>query len=58
MPGLEKRIPGQSNAEHERGRHDPNAQFLGTQVLEGGVDPTGVLRAPKAVSDWFSRRSR
>lgn len=57
MPGLEKRIPGQNSADYERGQGDVNAHFLGTQSLEGGTDPSWVLRAAKAISDWFRRRS-
>ena len=40
MPEPEKRLPGQSNADYERTRRDPNAEFLGTQSLVGGGDPT------------------
>ncbi|MCA1783854.1 MAG: hypothetical protein ABR616_17005 [Dermatophilaceae bacterium] len=57
MAGPEKRIPGQSNAQYERARTDPNAQFLGTQSLDGGGDLTWVMRAAKAFSDWLRRRS-
>ena len=44
MSGPEKRLPGQSNADYERARRDPNAAFLGTQSLVGGGDPTWVMR--------------
>lgn len=58
MPGPEKRLPGQSNAEYERRRSDPNAEFLGAQSIEGGVDLTWVMRLAQALSRWFSRRTR
>jgi hypothetical protein len=52
MPKPEKRLPGQSNADHERAPRDPNAEFLGTQSLVGGGDPTWVMRAAKALFTW------
>jgi hypothetical protein len=51
----EKRLPGQSNAEYER-RRDPNAQFLGTQSLQGGGDPSFVQRGLRAFLAWRDRR--
>jgi hypothetical protein len=35
MPGPEKRLPGQANADYER-RHDPNSDFIGVQSAYGG----------------------
>lgn len=55
MAGPEKRIPGQSNADYER-RQDPNANFFGTQSLQGGGDLSFVIRASQAFSAWRSRR--
>ncbi len=57
MSGPAKRIPGQSNAEYERGHSDPHAEFLGTQSPWGGGDPTWVMRAAQALSNWLRRRS-
>ena len=42
--GPAKRLPGQSNADYEGPRTDPNAMFLGTQATVGGGDMTWVLR--------------
>jgi hypothetical protein len=56
MSGQEKRLPGQSNADYERARSDPNAEFLGTHSLVGGGDPTWVMRAARAFLDWRKRR--
>ena len=56
MPGPERRLPGQSNADYERARSDPNAEFLGTQALVGGGDPTWVMRVANALLNW--RRDR
>ena len=50
-----KRLPGQSNADYEQ-RHDPNADFIGTQSLEGGGDPTFVYHALRAFMSWRDRR--
>lgn len=58
MPGPEKRIPGQSNADYERAPSDPNARFLGTHSLQGGGDLTGLTKVGKALFDWWKRRNR
>ena len=58
MPGPEKRIPGQSNADYDRARSDPNADFLMNQSLHGSGDPTWVMRLAKALSDWWERLKR
>ena len=58
MPAPEKRVPGQSNADYERPRRDPNADFLGTQAVSGGGDPTWVMRASQVILDWLRRRRR
>lgn len=51
-----KRLPGESNADYERRHKDPNSDFIGTQSLFGGGDPSFVLRALRAVSAWLDRR--
>ena len=51
----EKRLPGQTNAEHGR-REDPNAQFIGTHSLDSGGDLSFVYRAARAFSSWRKRR--
>ncbi|GGM73030.1 hypothetical protein GCM10007977_088350 [Dactylosporangium sucinum] len=57
MAAPEKRLPGQSNAQYEyEGRRDPNADFLGTHSIQGGGDPTWMIRAWHAVFAWFDRR--
>jgi hypothetical protein len=56
MSGPEKRLPGQSNADYERARRDPNADFLGTQSLVGGGDPTWVMRVAASCLNWLRRR--
>lgn len=58
MPEPEKRVPGQSNADYGRAQRDPNAEFLGTQSLVGGGDPTWVRRAAKALFTWRKRPPR
>lgn len=55
MTAQGKRLPGQSNDDYEK-RDDPNTQFLGTQSLYGGGDPTFVLRAMHAFFRWLDRR--
>ena len=50
-----KRLPGQSNADYEN-RTDPNAQFLGTQSIEGIGDPTWMYRALGAFLSWRDGR--
>ena len=50
-----KRLPGQSNADFEQ-RNDPNADFIGTQSLQGGGDLTFVYRALRAFMFWRDRR--
>ena len=55
VPGPEKRLPGQSNAEYDRGR-DANADFMGTQSLHNGGDLSWVMRAAQAVRRWVDRR--
>ncbi|MGK5550863.1 hypothetical protein ACSNOI_04550 [Actinomadura kijaniata] len=55
MPAPEKRLPGQSNAEFER-RHDPNAAFVGTQSLNGGGDPSFMIRGFRALLTRLDRR--
>ena len=55
----EKRRPGQSNAEYEGRRPDPNADFLGAQSVDGGWDPTNIGRLVRAAMEWVrARRSR
>ncbi len=54
MPGPEKRLPGQSNADHGK-KKDPNAEFLGQNSLYGGGDPSLGLRLFRAL---FNRRDR
>ena len=58
MPGPGKRLPSQSNADYERERHDPNADFLGTQSVSGGGDPTWVMRFANLVLEALGRRKR
>lgn len=55
MPGPEKRLPGQTNADYGR-RRDANADFLGTQSLRGGGDPTWALRLVRALFERWDRR--
>ena len=55
VPGPEKRLPGQSNAEYG-GRPNPNAEFLVTQSLHSNWDLSWVTRAVGAVFRWFGRR--
>ncbi len=55
MTAPEKRIPGQTNAEYER-RRGPNANFIGTQSLQGGGDPSFVIRASQAFFACLNRR--
>ena len=50
-----KHLPGQRNSEYE-GAKDPNAEFLGTQSLHGGGDPSFVYRALRALFSWRDRR--
>jgi hypothetical protein len=50
-----KRLPGQDNAGHE-GRKDPNSDFIGTQSLDGGSDPSFVYRGLRALLSWLDRR--
>ncbi len=54
MAAPEKRLPGQSNAEYEH-RQNPNAEFIGTQSLSGGGDPSLALRISRAFSAWLNR---
>jgi hypothetical protein len=56
MSRPEKRIPGQDNAAYER--RDPNADFLGTESLEGGADPSFVRRGLRAFLAWLDRRKQ
>ena len=58
MAGAEKRIPGQSNADYGRAQSDPNANFLGTQSLEGRGDLTWIIGAFGALAAWRKRRKR
>ncbi|CAN7460232.1 hypothetical protein [Knoellia sp. LjRoot47] len=58
MAAPEKRLPGQSNADYERPRRDPNADFLGTHAVSGGGDPSQVMRVAQLILDWFGRRKR
>lgn len=45
MPGIEKRLPGQSDAEYARSRHDPNADFRAAFSAEhGGGNELGLVR--------------
>jgi hypothetical protein len=55
VTGPEKRLPGQSNAEYDRGS-DANADYLGTQSLHGGGDLSWVMKAADAVRRWLERR--
>ena len=57
VPGPEKRLPGQSNAEYG-GRPDPNAEFVVAQFLHSSWDLSWIMRASKAVFRWFGRRHR
>lgn len=57
VPGPEKRLPGQSNADYDRGR-DANADFLGTQSLYGGGDLSWVMRVADALRRWLGRFKR
>lgn len=50
-----KRFPGQTNADYES-RKDPNADFLGTQSLRGGGDPSIVYRGLRALLSWREGR--
>jgi hypothetical protein len=52
----DRRLPGQSNAEYERG-NDPNAAFHGTHSLYGGGDLSFVSRALRAFLSWRDRRA-
>jgi hypothetical protein len=56
MPGPEKRLPGQSNADYG-GRPDPNVAYLGTESVAGGTDPTWILRLMRAFFAWRDRRA-
>ncbi len=47
--------PGR-NADDERARRDANAEFLSTQSLVGGGDPTWVMRAANALLNWRKGR--
>ena len=55
VPGPEKRLPGQSNAEYGQGR-DANADFLGTQSLHNGGDLSWVMKVADAARRWLERR--
>jgi hypothetical protein len=55
MTSSEKRLPGQTNADYEN-HDDPNAQFIGTQSLQGGGDPSFMYRGLRAVLSWLDRR--
>jgi hypothetical protein len=57
VPGPEKRLPGQSNAEYG-GRPDPNAEYLVTQSLHSSWELSWVMRAVRAVFRWFGRHWR
>lgn len=57
VPGPEKRLPGQSNSEYDRGR-DANADFLGTQSLHNGGDLSCVMRAAEAIRRRLERRKK
>lgn len=50
----EKRLPGQSNADF--GRSNPNNEFIGTQSVAGGGDPSFALRLFRAIGAWRDRR--
>ena len=57
MTPSEKRLPGQTNADYGRGK-DPNAEFLGTQSLDGGGDDSFVYRGILAFISWRDRSRR
>lgn len=57
VPGPEKRLPGQSNAEYGV-RRDPNGEFMVTQPLQRGGDLSWVMRAAGAMVRWVGRRNR
>lgn len=45
MPGPEKRLPGQSDADYGRPAHDPNADFRAAFSVEhGGGNELGLAR--------------
>lgn len=50
----EKRLPGQSNSDF--GRSNPNSEFIGTQSVYGGGDPSFGLRLFRAIGAWRDRR--
>ena len=49
MAASRKRVPGQGNDDDEA-RKDANADFLGTQSLQGGGDDSFVYRGPSRAS--------
>ena len=55
MTSSPKRLPGQNNADYED-RKDPNSDFVGTQSLYGGGDPSLVYRGLRAFLSWLDRR--
>ena len=55
MTAPEKRLPGESNADHEN-RKDPNADIIGTQSLFGGGDASFVQRGLRGLLSWLDRR--
>lgn len=58
VAGSDKRIPGQSNADYERQKSDPNAESIGTNSLFGGMDLTGIFNGFKSLLDRLARRGR
>ncbi|WP_433042955.1 hypothetical protein [Dactylosporangium sp. CS-033363] len=54
MSAQPKRIPGQSNADYENRRLDPNAQFIGEQSLHGGGGFDWVGRLWVAAADGIA----
>ena len=56
MTSSPKRLPGQSNEAYEN-RTDPNSEFIGTQSLHGGGDPSFVYRGNRALLSWLDRRT-
>jgi len=56
MAASRKRVPGQGNDDDEA-RKDANADFLGTQSLQGGGDDSFVYRGLRALFAWLDRRN-
>ena len=54
MTASPRRRPGQSNADHAR--TDPNAEFVATQSVYGGGDPSFLYRGLRGFLSWLDRR--